>query len=350
MALTYKGSQDFRGWLAGNPNMSFDVNDNVFNSAGVLKHAGNDGKGGNDEWSRTAVSKAYKAYQNALAADQAGAANQAGAAGSASYSAASGGSSYVNTDAARNATQQALDSLGNKHNNQIQNNWNDFNNLIGGYDRERNINEGDYKTNDINNGRALQSNKQSTLASSAQGLRGLMNTLGAYGAAQGSGSRLAAQAVNQQANSELGEATDTFSTNKTNLDTAIGRFREEDEARRREAENQRINNERAIAGEVAKERQTLAEKMADLFRQAGNQGQANAWLGNAGALNNEIANNAARRGGYTGKDIAYQAPDLDSIATGTSSRVTMAEDGNNTATANGPSLFYQNQRRREEER
>ena len=258
-----------------------------------------------------------------------------------------GGSQYTDTTAARSAEQARIDALSTKENNLLASNQNQYSNVLAGYDRERNINQTDYDDNTLNNSQDLQRNKQASLLAGAQGLRGLMNTLGAYGAAGGSGRQLASQAVDSQVNSETGEAANTYSTNQRGLDTSIGRFKEEDEARRRAAQQDLETSNRGVRANIAGERQTALKSLADLWKQAGNQGQAGNLLGEVGQLNHFIAENAAPSIGVNAKTAAYQAPSLDTYKAGLSDRSTDIADGNSMDTA-GNSLLANLYRKREE--
>lgn len=258
-----------------------------------------------------------------------------------------GGSQYTDTTAARAAEQARIDALSTKENNLLASNQNQYANVLAGYDRERNINQADYDDNTLANSQDLQRNKQASLLAGAQGLRGLMNTLGAYGAAGGSGRQLASQAVNSQVNSETGEAANTYSTNQRGLDTSIGRFKEEDEARRRAAQQDLETSNRGVRANIAGERQTALKSLADLWKQAGNQGQAGNLLGEVGQLNHFIAENAAPSIGVNAKTAAYQAPSLDTYKAGVSDRSTNIADGNSMDTA-GNSLLANLYRKREE--
>ena len=262
------------------------------------------------------------------------------------YGGGGGGSQYTDTTAARAAEQARIDALLTKEANLLSSNQNQYNNVLAGYDRERNINQTDYNDNTVTNSQDLQRNKQASLLAGAQGLRGLMNTLGAYGAAGGSGRDLASQAVNSQINRETGDAANTYAVNQRGLDTSINRFKEEDEARRLAAQQDLETSNRATRANIASERQTALKSLADLWKQAGNQGQAGNLLGEVGQLNHFIAGNAAPSIGINARTAAYQAPSLDTYKAGTSSQEVGVADG---ATAGNTGALANLYKRREEE-
>lgn len=203
---------------------------------------------------------------------------------------ASGGGSYstLNTAAIDN-TQKAISSLDDELDIGYSNIDESFDSLMGGYDADRNRTRADYDEGGVTNTNNLQRNKQNALVSGAQGLRGLRSVLASIGALSGDGSVLANRAVTNETNQDLGGATDTAATNARNLDKAWGRFDEEDEDRRREAETAKLNNRTALEGSIAGKRQSFYQKLAELFGEAGNTGEATNWLNKAGDLNSVIA-------------------------------------------------------------
>lgn len=272
--------------------------------------------------------------------------NTGGVYGGGIYGGGGGGSQYTDTTAARAAEQARIDALLTKEANLLASNKNQYDNVLAGYDRERNINQADYNDNTVTNSQDLQRNKQASLLAGAQGLRGLMNTLGAYGAAGGSGRELASQAVNSQINRETGDASNTYAVNQRGLDTSINRFKEEDEARRLAAQQDLETSNRGTRANIASERQTALRSLADLWKQAGNQGQAGNLLGEVGQLNHFIAGNAAPSIGINARTAAYQAPSLDTYKAGTSSQEVGVADG---ATAGNTGVLANLYKRRDEE-
>lgn len=191
--------------------------------------------------------------------------------------------------AAVDATQKAINSLDTELGAGYQSIDDSFGSLMSRYDREAQQNEGDYTEQTVTNTNNLSKNKQNALLSAAQGRRGLRATLASLGALSGDGGKLADRAVTTAANQDVGEAADTYAGNANTLDKAIGRFRDEDKDRRAEAQTSRVNQRTALEGSVASKRQQMFQKMAEIFGGAERAGDANAWLGRAGDLNNEIA-------------------------------------------------------------
>lgn len=208
---------------------------------------------------------------------------------SGTVSSGSGAASPVLNQAAIDNTNKAIGSLGTEAEIGSRNIDDSFNSIIGKYNRDTQKNEGEYGEQTVTNNQNLQKNKQNSLLAAAQGSRGLRGTLASIGALSGDGVKLANQAVTTGANQDIGEAVDTATTNQATLDKAIGNYRDEDRDRRAEAETQRANQKTALEGSIAGKRQSYYQKLAEIFNEGGNKGEAANYLNRAGDLNTEIA-------------------------------------------------------------
>lgn len=257
----------------------------------------------------------------------------------------SGGSSSVDTSAARNATQRAIDALSTSQMSLDQNERDAYRKLLDQYDQEMNTNQSDFDAKTKQTGQDLATARQLSRSTGAQGSRSLMAQLAALGA-NGTGVTLANDAVTNQMNREFGESGDTANKNQQSLNTWIGRVKDQDKERRGEADQTLKNNLAANRGTVAKQRQTLLQQMADLWSQAGNKGEAANALAEAGALNNDIALASRQPTAFTGTKIAYTAPELASQSP-TSAVVASVQPGSNTSVAQPTTKL--NPKKREEE-
>lgn len=199
------------------------------------------------------------------------------------------GSSFKDTSAARSATQQALDALGTSLDTSYGNIDSEYGDLISDYDLDVGRVNQDYDRESGTNTNNLLRNRQNALMAAAQGRRGLRGTLASLGALSGDGSFLADQAVTTAANSDLGGAQDAYKTNFTNLETAKTRFEEDDLKRRQDAEAAKEGQREVARRENLERRQTLLEKLASLFSDAGMNNEAAQYLSQSGGLNQEIA-------------------------------------------------------------
>lgn len=255
------------------------------------------------------------------------------------------GSSYTDTSAARGATQQAIDALEATQGSLDANERDAYNKLLGQYNKEMATNQSDYDSKTKQNSQDLAQARQLTRSTGAQGSRSLMAQLAALGA-NGTGVNLANDAVSNQMNREFGESGDTASKNQTSLNTWIGRVKETDDERRGEAQETLNNNLTANRNKVLQQKQSLLKQMADLWTQNGNDAQANSLIAQAGALNNDLASTARQPVSFTGKTIAYNAPEL-SNQDATGATVATVQPG--TATADTNQLATLTQKKRDED-
>lgn len=233
----------------------------------------------------------------------------------------------VNT-AAVGATQQAIDSLGTEQAVGNQNIDSSFNSLIDKYNVDKNRNEKDYSENVVTNNQNLEKNTQNAYVSAAQGRRGLRGTLAAIGALSGDGSFLADRAVTEEANRDIGGARDTATTNDAALGKAIGRYREEDDSRRKEAETSKTNQRTNLEGQILSKRQGFLQKMAELYAEGGNDGRAAELLGEAGGLNQGIAQRTAVAATpFTERGATFAPGTLESYLAGANDMTVQVADG-----------------------
>lgn len=260
----------------------------------------------------------------------------------------SGGASRVVNDAAISNTQKAIDSLGVEQSTGNANIDDNYRSVMGKYDREAGKAEGDYGEQTVTNTKNLTKNKQNALVAAAQGRRGLRGTLASLGALSGTGAELADRAVTTGANQDIGEATDTYTGNAQNLDKAIGNFRDEDKDRRDAAATEQTNQRTALEGSTAAKRQQFYQKMAELFSEGGNTGEAATWLNRAGDLNNEIASKTrVAATPFTERAAAFTPGDLESYLSGAGDMTVSADNG--VANPMGtPSILAGRKRKKEE--
>lgn len=343
---TYLGNDDFRGWLAANQDMEFNSGyDTALSGAGLLKVAGNDGKASQsgDQFTNaknnTAVADAYSRWNAA----RQGGNNATGG----TFDAAAAAKTAANS-AARNNTQKAIDSLGTELNVGYGNIDAETNAIRSRYDREATTNEDDYNGQTVNNNQNLLKNKQNALQAAAQGARGLRSTLASIGALGGTGVTLANRAVTNSANQDLGEASETAATNAMTLDKAIGRFRDEDKDRRGELDVQARNNRTALEGRVESKRQSYLQKMADLFSEIGDTGNATSFLNRAGDLNNTIASKTAVAAApIAARGAAFTPGTLADYLAGTGDMTVQTQAGDATGMGTTPASILAGRKDRE---
>jgi hypothetical protein len=161
--------------------------------------------------------------------------------------------------------------------------------LTGQYDAETTRNEGNYVDQSNSNQNNLQKNKQTALVNASQGRQGLFGTLSSIGALSGSGIDLANRAVQKGANDDLSGAADNYAGNQTQLDTAIGTYRDEDKARRENAKTAAENARQNVRNEGAKTRAGYYSQLVNDYSAMGDTGNAKKYTDLAASLYPEIA-------------------------------------------------------------
>ena len=259
------------------------------------------------------------------------------------------GPNKVLNQAAINNTNKAIGSLDTDLNVGYKNIDDNYNDLIGGYNRERTRTEGDYTEGKTTNTQNLQKNKQNSLVNAAQGLRGLRGVLGSVGALSGDGQTLANRAVTSEANADIGGATDTYAGNAQNLDKAWDRFDEEDDERRATASTSRGNQRTALQGSVAADRQEFYQKLAELYGEVDDTGNAEKWLNKAGDLNESISQGRrVKATDFSRGKAAFTPGDLESYLAGAGDMRVEVRDGG--VAGGGPNAVLQGEEAEDERR
>lgn len=253
--------------------------------------------------------------------------------------AAPAGPNKVLNQAAVDNTKKALSSLDDELSVGYGNIDDSYNSLLGRYNKERGRNRADYDEETVTNTTNLQKNKQNALVSAAQGLRGLRGVLSSIGALSGDGSTLANRAVTTEANQDIGGAADNFAGNARTLDKAWSRFDEEDDDRRAEARTAKENQRTALEGKIAEKRQNMYQKLAELFGEVDNTGEAKSWLDKAGDLNTTIARKSrVASTPFSARKAAFTPGELENYLAGAGDMTVEVRDGSLQAGGPNPLL------------
>jgi len=369
----YSGNNDFRGFLAANglnKYLNYTGNDGKVNNTDLIKSIYGTGKvlgdtgtdirfaqsmNNNDdnykdyESTPTIVSALYDAWK----ANSSGATDTASSSTTSRTSKVSSGTGTSTTtptlnQAAVDATNKAIDSLGVEQDTGYRNIDDSFSSLMSKYNKESAANEADYTEQGETNTNNLQKNKQNALVAAAQGRRGLRGTLASIGALSGDGGVLADRAVTTSANQDIGEAADTYATNARNLNKSINNFRDEDKDRQAEANTTRGNQRTALEGSIASKRQNYFQKLAEIFGQADQTGKANDFLRKAGDLNNEIASKSrVTSTAFAPRSAAFTPKSLESYLAGAGDMTVDVADGGAGGQSSVTSLLAGSNRKKE---
>ena len=224
-------------------------------------------------------------------------------------------------DSGISSLESALGRLPGQLNIARQNVGDQYNTTVNRLNSARNAAENQYNQSSTGNMQSLRTNKNNILDQQSQGLRGLLRTLGMYGAV-GSDATLASEAVANEATRQRSGAGSVFAQNQRALDTNWGNFKNEDKDRRKEAQDWRTRQIRQAEQQSAQTKQDLLSRLAELRGQRAAtiggsfKGAAQPYLDRANALSSRIDSLGRFKPTFDGKTPVYQAPTLDSYNLG----------------------------------
>lgn len=218
--------------------------------------------------------------------------------------------------------QRAIDRLPSQLDISLSNIGQQYNTNRNELNSSRAAQENAYNTSTTQNQQNLRSNKNTIADQQSSGLRGLMRTLGAYGAV-GSDLGVAGQAVADAASLQRAGAGQTFAQNQQGLDTNWNNYLGEFANQERKLNDWRGNQERFARQENLRNKQSLLQQLADARGQATALGGgsflagARPIIGQAEALQGEIDSlGRVVDQQYTGNTPTYQAAPLGSYLAG----------------------------------
>lgn len=246
-----------------------------------------------------------------------------------------------------NNTQAQIDQMGSLLADALAAENQRYSNVRGDFDRSATQERSRYDEGSTTNMQNYDRNLMSSVRAGAQGLGGLMSLLG--GAATGTAGRLAEGAVEQTTNRDIMEGLDTRRENQGALDSSFTSFTNDLERRRREAEDTRANNERAIRRDNATGLQDLYSRMAGYYADAGRDADATNWINRSTELVPQVAaNQRLQVSDYNATPVTMQAPEITAFAGPTQPNVT-AVTGNDRIGAGIFSLGNRDRERRREQ-
>lgn len=216
---------------------------------------------------------------------------------------------YPDTSAARAADQSAIDQLGNLQATLDNNQRDNYNSTIAGYDNDMTNNTNKYNQEVTSNNQDLANERQTIRSNGQQGLRSLLAQLAAIGA-NGSGVDLADSAVSNDMNKQFGSSNDTSNKNLTSLSTWLDTLKNIDSQRRKDAAQTLQNNLMADQNNVLTQKASLLKDLASQWATAGNKGAAASVLGSAAALNPQLASTQRVVQSFNGTPLNVAAPTL----------------------------------------
>lgn len=202
-----------------------------------------------------------------------------------------------------------------------QNTVNDFNQQETG---QRDTYGKSTTTNQLN----YDSNFMDSIRAGIKGLGGILSLLRGTGAGGGTAEDLARDTVGGVTANDIRTGADTQKENQVALDNSLSSFLSELQRKRRQNEDTRVNNERAITRESDTQLQDLFGKMAGYYSEAGNEGEATNWMNRAGELTPRIAQNSRTQvSPYDTSPVAVKAPELTAFSAPTQPNYVTSPDG-----------------------
>lgn len=189
-----------------------------------------------------------------------------------------------------------------------------------------------YDQSGVQNQQSLRTNKNQIADQASSGLRGLLRTLGAYGAG-GSSDALynAPKAVTDQASAQRAGAGNTFAQNQQNLDTNWNGFLNSDQTSRQKLNDWRTQQLNSAQAQAETTKQSLLQKLADLQGQRASAAggsyasAAQPLLDQANSLSGSIDQLGAINPTYNGTTPTYTAPTLDSYLANADTKTTLGQ-------------------------
>lgn len=257
-----------------------------------------------------------------------------------------GAAAPVLNQAAVNNTQLALDQLPALLQAALEAENTSYGNIRSGFDEAERGQRGTWDKSTTTNQQNYDSNYMDSIRAGVKGLGGLMNILRGTGAAGGTAQDNVRDIVGGVTSNDIRTGADTQMQNQTSLDAALNSFLGELKGKRQMADDTFENNKRAYARDNATQMQDLLGKMAGFYGEAGMNDRASDFMGRAGALTPQIAqNSAARVSNYDRTPVNVKAPELTAFAAPTQPEAAVVPDNGQV----GSGIFTMNRRREQEQ-
>lgn len=217
--------------------------------------------------------------------------------------------------AAINNTQLAIDQIPGLLQAAIEAENQRYRNTVSGFDTQEQGQRKTYDESSTTNQLNYDQNYMDSVRAGIKGLGGLMNILRGTGAAGSSAEGDVRDVVGGVTSNDIRAGADTRNENQGQLDSTLSAFLTDLGLKRKQNEDTRVNNERAIRRDSATSLQDLYGKMAGYFGDAGRTADRDVWMSRAGALTPEIATNSNTRvSNYDTTPVAIKAPEITAFA------------------------------------
>jgi hypothetical protein len=245
-----------------------------------------------------------------------------------------------------NNTQTTIDQLGPLLEAALAAEATNKNNTIAGFNAAETTQRGQYDQSTTTNQQNYDANYMDSIRAGVKGLGNLFSILRGSGAAGGTAQDLVQDTVGGVTANDIRTGADTQQANQGQLDTTLSTFLTELGGKRQRAEDTFKNNESAIRRDNSTQLQDLYGKMAGYYGDAGQTDQANDWMGRAGSLTPQIANNSRTQvSSYDSTPVAVQAPQLTAFAAPAQPDVAVAPENGQV----GSGIFTMNRRKEQQQ-
>lgn len=270
----------------------------------------------------------------------------ASAAPSGGGSSGGGGSAFpaLNVGAITN-TQQTIDQIPGILQAALEAEAQRYRNTVGGFDVQEQTQRQNYDRSSVTNQQNYDQNYMDSIRAGIKGLGGLMALLRGTGASGGTADQDVRDIVGGVTSNDIRTGADTRNENQAALDNSLSTFLTEIGLKRKQSEDTRVNNERAIRRDSDSQLQDLFGKLAGYYGDAGRTAERDAWMSRAGALTPGIAANTRTQvSNYDQTPVSVQAPQLNDFKDPTEPSVVVSPSDNQI----GSGIFAISNRRKEE--
>jgi hypothetical protein len=235
----------------------------------------------------------------------------------------SGGTGKVFNQAGAENTQRTIDQMPALLQAALAAEGTSYGNTVNGFNAAEGTQRKNYEGSTTTNQQNYDANFMDSIRAGIKGLGGLMQLLRGTGAAGGTAEDIARDTVGGVTSNDIRTGADTQKENQGQLDSTLSTFLTDLQLKRKQAEDTRVNNERAIRRDSNTNLQDLFGKMAGFYGDVGNTAASNDWMNRAGALTPEIAANSMTQvSPYDQTPVVVHAPNLTAFAPPTEPSVT----------------------------
>jgi hypothetical protein len=230
------------------------------------------------------------------------------------------------------ATNQSLNSLGQILTDAYASAQTGYDNAMDQLNAQEATQRARYDQESLKNQQNYDANLGASLRAGKTGLSGLMSALRGGG---GSGNEYARNwvqnTVADTTANDIREGYNTFDKNRTAQDNNLSTFLTDLSGKRRENEDELTNSRRAAQLYDAQQKQSLYQKLADLYGDSGNVAENARYLSLAGGQAGNIASNmGAHVSRYNSDPIKVQSPDMTAFASPEQQAMSASDNGKGT--------------------